>query len=121
MHLEISKRAARDIDQIYGYSVEQWGKKVAEDYLDSIDAALARIQREPSLLKTKPEASASLCFYRVQKHYLISALYEDSIFVLAIKHGAMDLPARLSELEPRLQIEAALLYEDYQAKRSQDN
>ena len=45
--LGISRRATRDIEEIRRFSVERWGERVAEEYLDSIEQALDRL---PGLL-----------------------------------------------------------------------
>lgn len=48
---------------------------------------------------------------------IMCAVLGDSIFVLTIKYGAMDLPNRLAELEPQLPVEAEMLYEAWQRRR----
>ncbi len=54
-YLGISRRAARDLEEIRSFSVEHWGHRVAEDYLDQIEEALQRLRQNPTLLRTKPE------------------------------------------------------------------
>ncbi|MGF1531066.1 MAG: type II toxin-antitoxin system RelE/ParE family toxin [Puniceicoccaceae bacterium] len=115
--LRLSRRAVLDIQQIETYSVEKWGAKVAAEYLKSIEAALNLLREDPSLLRAKPEFSPSLSFYRVRQHFLVCATFEDQIFVLTVKHGAMDLPNRIAEIEPQLHREAAMLHAAYQKKR----
>lgn len=39
------------------------------------------------------------------------------MFVLTVKHGAMDLPSRIAELEPQLMVEAEMLHKAYKKKR----
>ena len=106
----LSRRAARDLEEIERYSEEHWGKRVAEDYLDSIENALKRLSEQPGLLRAKPDVSEHFKFYRVRQHLLVCVQIEDRIYVLTIKHGAMDLPQRILELEPQLLIESRLLH-----------
>lgn len=116
-YIGLTRRALLDIRDIEAYSIEKWGTQVAASYLRSIEDALNLLRENPSLLKTNPTISDSLCFYRVKQHFLVCASYEDSIFVLTVKHGAMDLPNRLAELEPQLHKEAEMLYQAYLRKR----
>ena len=115
-YLGLSRRALIDIVQIETYSVEKWGRKVADKYLGHIQTGLDLIRENPKILKAKPGVSDSLCFYRVREHFLVCALFEESVFVLTVKHGAMDLPARIGELEPQILQEAEILYRAYQRK-----
>ena len=118
-YVGLSRRATRDIDGIWTYSVEQWGKAVAEDYFEAIEDALKRLRRDPGLLRSKPEVSRYFQFYRVRKHFLICTRFKAGIFVLGVIHGSMDLPARLGDLEPQLLREAETLHKAWVAKRSQ--
>lgn len=111
--LRLSRRALLDIADIETYSIEKWGEKIAAEYLQSIEDALNLLCDNPSLLKLKPGVSGALCFYRVRQHFLVCAAFNESIFVLTVKHGAMDLPARICELEPQLILESELLYKAY--------
>lgn len=116
VYLGLSRRAARDIEQIRRYSIGRWGQRTAEEYLDTIEEALDRLRENPNLLRTKPEFSTHLRFYRVQRHYLVCSAIAQNIYVLAVKHGSLDLPGRLAELEPRLLEEADLLHRTFLAK-----
>jgi len=116
-YLGLSRRALRDIQDIEGHSIKTWGDGVASEYLQSIEDALNLLRENPNLLKAKPDVSDSLCFYRAREHFLVCAAFEDSIFVLTVKHGAMDLPARIAELEPQLSQEAEILHRAYRQKK----
>ena len=115
-HLQLSRRAALDIQHIESYSIEKWGETIAEGYLQSIEDALNLILENPSLLRSRPEISDSLCFYRVRQHFLVCAIFKEIIFVLTVKHGAIDLPNRIAEIEPLLSQEAEMLYQAYRKK-----
>ena len=115
-NLQLSRRAAFDVQYIESYSIEKWGKKVAEEYLQSIEDALNLILENPTLLRSNPEVSDSLCFYRVRQHFLVCAIFEKIILVLTVKHGAIDLPNRIAEIEPLLSQEADMLYQAYRKK-----
>lgn len=116
-YLGISRRAARDIEEIRSFSLEHWGRRAAEEYTDHIEEALHRLRQNPNLLRTKPEFSRNFRFFRVRRHYLVCSLVEDNVYLVAVKHGSLDLPKRLAELEPNLLEETDLLHKAFLARR----
>ncbi|MGK0186386.1 MAG: toxin ParE1/3/4 [Verrucomicrobiales bacterium] len=112
-YLVISRLAAYDLEEIENYSIERWGEQVAARYMGSIELALRRLRDNPSLLKESARISDDLRLYRVEKHFLVCALVEESVYVLTVKHGAMDLPERIGELEPVLRQEAEILHQAF--------
>jgi plasmid stabilization system protein ParE len=84
---------------------------VANRYLEDIQTALSLLQDNPELLRDNPEISTSFKCYRVREHFLVCSKLKDVILVLTISHGQMDLPSRLTKLEPTLAQEAALLHQ----------
>lgn len=114
-YLGISRRAAKEIEGIYDYSVKQWGRRVAEDYLDALQEALNRVRERPGLLRAQPSFSSALRFHRVRSHYLVCSLIGDNVYVLTVPHASMDLATRLGELEPELRVEAELLHKTFLA------
>jgi len=116
-YLGLSRRALLDIQEIEAFSIDKWGHSVTADYLQSNEYALNLLRENPQLLKTKEGITDSLCFYRVRQHFLVCAVFDSNIFVLTIKHGSMDLPARLADLEPQLNQEAEFLYKAYLSKK----
>ena len=105
----LSRRAIRDLKDIEQYSLERWGKTVAAHYMDSIEQGLNRLRESPELLRAKEGISPHFSLYRVREHFLVCTMNAKRLYVLTIKHGSMDLPRRLAELEPHLLKEAELL------------
>lgn len=118
--LALSRRAALDLEEIYRFSVEQFGKTAADNYFHGIEEALQRLRSNPGLLRLKQEASRHFKFYRIQKHFLVCALIGENVYVLTVKHASLDLPSRLAELEPHLLLEAELLHTKFLAKRKKN-
>lgn len=108
--LLLTQRSLADLRGIEKYSVGEWGRKVADKYLDDLETALEQIQQAPAILRREPEFSTGLYFYRVRKHILVCNLADDIVVVLTVLHTSMDLSTRLAELEPRLMIEAEYLH-----------
>lgn len=115
--LLLTERALTDIEAIFAYSVEQWGKRTADRYLDDLEAGLQRIQEQPGLLKAEADLHPALQFYRVNQHLLACDVRPKAIIVLTVIHSSMDIPARLAELQPTLVAEVELLHRKLEAKR----
>ena len=99
-----------DLRDIESYSTETWGKKVADKYLNSIEASLVLLQENSGLLQEIEGFSEKLKYYRVKNHFLICTELDEFIIVLTIKHVQMDVIAQLIKLEPSLMIEVELLH-----------
>lgn len=115
--LLVTQRALRDLQAIFSYSTERWGKRTADKYLDDIEAALERLKAQPDLLKPEPDLHPALAFYRINKHLLICDARPESIVLLTVAHVSMDIPARLAELQPTLATEVELLHRRVRTKK----
>jgi toxin ParE1/3/4 len=109
--LKLTDRAHYDLQEIQRYSIQAWGKKVADRYLENIQTALSLLQEKPELLRQKPQVSNHFKFYPVREHFLVCVQLKEFLLVLTIKHGQMDLPTRITELETTLVEEADLLHQ----------
>ena len=109
VRLALTRRAIEDLRQIERHSVKEWGRKVADEYLDDVTAALDRISQSPQLLQDDRVGIPGLSFYRIRRHVLVCDDRDNSVIVLTVIHTSMDLPARLLELESRLLTEAQIL------------
>ena len=111
MIIKLTDRAHYDLQKIEDDSLQRWGRKIANRYLEDIQTALSLLQENPDLLRNKSDISTRFQFYRVREHFLVCTRLKNVLFVLTIKHGQMDLPIRLGELEPTLVQEANLLHQ----------
>ena len=107
--VHLTERALADFREIEVHSIQQWGRPVAQRYLDDLQSGLDRIRKNPEILRLDHEFAEGLYFYRVVKHILVCDLHESQVIVMAVIHTSMDLPVRLRELEPRLVEEVAML------------
>ena len=108
--IHLTDRALRDIASVEAYSIEQFGKRVASKYIDKLESGINCIAENPSLLREETPFHRSLRFYRVEKHLLVCETGIDTrVIILAVIHASMDVPSRLAELEPTLNVEAELL------------
>ncbi|MBM82660.1 MAG: hypothetical protein CMJ78_19020 [Planctomycetaceae bacterium] len=107
--LFLTERARKDIATIRKYSIENWGKKTAERYIDDFQSAFDRIKTHPNLLQSVSNLHESLRFYRVNQHVLVCSVRPQATIVVSVFHGRMDVASKLSELSPTLEDEVDLL------------
>ena len=119
--VKLTDRAHYDLQEIERYSLQRWGRKTAHRYLEDIQTALSLLQENPDLLRHDSNISTPCKFYRVREHFLICTELEGLLVILTIKHGPMDLPSRILELEPALFQEAALLHQRLEAAEKKRN
>lgn len=108
--IHLTERALRDIEGTHVYSVKEFGKRVAAQYIANLEATLTRISDNVDLLRSETEFDADFQFYLAGKHLLVCDRQADGIFVLAVLHASMDIPTRLAELQPTLVAEVKLLH-----------
>jgi len=60
------------------------GKRVADEYLDSIEEALVRLRGNTYLLRVKAEFSRHLRFYRVRRHFLVCSLIRGNTYLATL-------------------------------------
>ena len=109
--IRLTDRAHFDLQDIEQYSIQKWGKKTADRYIEDIQTGLSLLQEKPSLLRQQPQISPYFNFYRIREHFLVCVKMKNCLLVLTIKHGQMDLPSRITELETTLLEEAGLLHQ----------
>lgn len=114
----IAQQALRDIAEIKAYSVAEWRAQTAARYIEDIEAALVRIQKQPGLLRPEEGFHPQLSFYRVNKHLLVCDRQPKAVFLLTVIHVSRDIPSRLAELAPTLASETELLHEQLQRTKS---
>ena len=108
--VHMTQRSLRDIKGIEAYSLEQFGRRVANKYLDKLEAGISRLAENPELLREEPPFRASLRFYRIEKHVLVCETgVRGKLIILTLLHASMDIPSRLAELEPMLKMEVQML------------
>ncbi len=115
--LLLTDRALRDIADVRDYSIEHFGRRVANQHIRGMENALTRLRKNAELLRAEPELHSWLKFYRCQEHLFVCDLQFDAIFVLTVIHASMDIPSRLVELEPTLKTEVNLLHEKLRQSR----
>ena len=91
----LTPSAKSDLIDIWNYTVETWGEKQAEKYLQNIEDKLNQLAANPELGRQRPEISAGYYSFPVQKHILFYLNSGGHIDIIGILHGKMDIDKNL--------------------------
>ena len=101
----LSRRAARSLEQIFGWTLDHFGRDQAVSYKDdlknrlqALDAGVPPHGRSCGLLVAGSHDVADLMFYREGRHFIIYRSTDDGLFVIDFIHGARDLESLLQAL-----------------------
>ncbi len=99
----------KELDNIYEYSVTEWGEQIADEYLEEVNNALQLIKENSEVLTIREEISPHFQTYLANKHWLICHVKDQFVIVLTILHTSRNVIDRLDELEPTLKNEIEVL------------
>jgi toxin ParE1/3/4 len=91
MHVTFSSRAKADVQVIWNYTVEHWGKGQAEIYLRLIGAAVGAIMADPGIGRPCDDVRPGYRKYLVGSHVLFYRATAKAVFVVRILHQRMDV------------------------------
>jgi len=95
----IYKPANTTLDEIWQYSVENWGEQQAEVYIEGLfDTLQKAADREMLWRKLREQIMLDAYFVKYQRHYLFfRELEDDLIGVISIIHEQQDMVSVLEK------------------------
>jgi toxin ParE1/3/4 len=94
----LSRRAERDLEDIWRYTASRWGVVQADDYLGSIISAMDGLADGGSRRQSAPRASANYARHLVGSHAIYSRTRPGSTtLIVRILHQSMDANAQLGK------------------------
>lgn len=91
----LSKRADRDLNEIYRYSTEKFGKQKAASYLLSLIECLEMLAHYPYCGSLANHVSANIRRHWHCSHVIYYHLRKHDIFILRILHQSMHVKRHL--------------------------
>jgi toxin ParE1/3/4 len=87
-----SHRADADMVGIAKFSLDRFGEKQTEKYLQQIESAIARAVTLPTLMRARPELGEGIFSVRCVSHvaFLTRPAPDAAWLVVAVLHGGMD-------------------------------
>jgi plasmid stabilization system protein ParE len=95
----IFKPANQTLDEIWEYSLETWGEKQAEIYIEGLFSILQKAaSREVLWRKLHKQTFLETYFVKYQRHYIFFRELEDSLIgVISIIHEQRDIVSLLEK------------------------
>ncbi|MEM6413296.1 MAG: type II toxin-antitoxin system RelE/ParE family toxin [Pseudomonadota bacterium] len=90
MRTELSQRALDDIKDIARYTIENFGRAQADEYLGGLYHSFDILGDNSKIGQVIPETTVRRYIYRM--HYVFYEIREDVIRVAHIRHTSMELP-----------------------------
>jgi toxin ParE1/3/4 len=93
----LTPAAERDLEGIWDYTAERWGRAQAERYVDGLIEAFARLAADPQSLQTErcDELRAGYRRCGVQRHVVYYRVADYGVAVIRVLHQRMDAPRHL--------------------------
>jgi toxin ParE1/3/4 len=93
--IELSPKALADLDAIWEYSVENWGKAWSQAYVRGMNVALELVAANPHMARDAGSIRPGLLKYNVGSHVIFFRLNDRAVVVSRILHSRMDFPRHL--------------------------
>ncbi len=91
----LTPSAKSDLIEIWNYTVETWGGKQAEKYLQEIEDKLDKLAANSKLGRQRPEIHPEYYSFPVGKHIIFYLQSDNHIDIIGILHGKMDIDKNL--------------------------
>lgn len=93
----LSPEKISDLQDIYLFTIGEWGEKQAEKYLDEIYAAFDRLTQHPSIGRSRGELSTGLRSFPIGAHVIFFMPWQNDIAIARVLHGARDVESVFGE------------------------
>jgi toxin ParE1/3/4 len=97
--LEFTQTAKRDLDDVFGYTHEEWGLDQAFRYSDEMIHAVAQLSEFPNLGRDRSDLKERLRSLVVAHHVILYQVFDDLILVSRVIHERLDLDEALADLD----------------------
>ncbi len=101
----LTRRAASDLRNIHRYSIDQWGDKRADKYVNDIIKTLQKTSKNPEHGGLRQYRSLPFLMVLAEQHFVIYRAFEKGIIVATVLHGRRNIEAIIRDMAPALESE----------------
>jgi toxin ParE1/3/4 len=94
---KLSRRARKDLAEIWRYSNRRWGTEQADQYIAGLQEACGKLADNPSLGRPIPHVEGEIRQYRYGSHVIVDQIDGEQVYVVRVLHEAMDYLRQLRE------------------------
>ncbi len=88
----LSEAADKDLEDIFGYTFEDFGFDQAEKYLLEIEEIFQNLILNPHLGKSRNEIKKGLYSFPKDNHIIFYRILDNHIRIVRVLHGSRDVP-----------------------------
>ena len=93
----LSPEAIVDLQDIYDFTLDEWGEAQAEKYLNEIYSVFDRLTQHPNIGRLRAELSDGLRSTPVGAHVIYFMPWQDHLAIVRVLHGARDVESEFGE------------------------
>jgi len=95
LKLKLSPKAINDLEEVYEYTLSNWGTKQAEKYQDELFEQMTRIAHDSQIGSTYLFSKGNYQKFKINKHLIFYRIENEDLVVVRILHERMDFKSRL--------------------------
>ncbi len=89
-NFRLRPKAAQDLEQIYRYSIQEFGNERIERYIRDLNDAFSKLANEPNLGRDYDFVRSNLSAFNVVSHVIFFEISNPGITILRVLHRSMD-------------------------------
>lgn len=97
MQYELSIEADKDLENIFDYTLQEFGSNQAMEYVSSFENTSEKVCWNPEIGRRRVEIRLYLGSIVKESHVVFYRLLDNRIRIVRIFHGSMDLPQRFRD------------------------
>lgn len=95
--LKLSARAERDLIELRRYSFQEFGKVIADRYVDDIEAAFTLLSDNPRAGAAQPDYGRGIRAFSRRKHRIIYRISGNTLQIVRVLHVSRDVNRALRQ------------------------
>ncbi|HEX4084144.1 MAG TPA: type II toxin-antitoxin system RelE/ParE family toxin [Chthoniobacteraceae bacterium] len=97
MKLDFTEAAIEDLRLIREYTVQKWGERQEDAYLDRLWNRFEKISADPSIHRFRHDLFPDCQLAAEGRHVILFRIRKDVLQVIRVLHSAMDFKSHLPE------------------------
>ena len=93
----LSEKAALDLDEIYEYTILNFGLAQAQNYLNGLHERFGRLAQQPMLGRGGAQVAPNLRRYEYGSHVVFYVPQGEEVFIVRVLHERMDAPGHFGQ------------------------
>lgn len=104
----LTRRATRDLNGVFDYTLERWDMAQARKYVLDIEGSFQQIVQDPDIGLHRMHRSAPFRMVREQSHFIVYDVHGGWIVIAAVPHARADIEGLVRDMTPdyRRELEA---------------